>query len=209
MPKWTPVREWEGQSVFIIGGGTSLREFQWSRLRGLKTIGCNSAFRLGASICSICFCSDVDWFNTFEDELSHYSGRVVSHAEHLSNNHPWLLKLPRNDRGLTTDGSIFFGEGGSSGSGAIHLALLLGAARVFLLGFDGQLGPAGDSNWHKHIIEKPNPNVYDKFIEGFDLIARTYQIVFPGTEIYNCNLQSRYKMFPFLDVDTVLHHAAA
>ena len=45
-PLWTVVRRdaWKGRRVFIVGGGPSLKAFDWKCLRGELTIGINRAF---------------------------------------------------------------------------------------------------------------------------------------------------------------------
>lgn len=199
--KWSPPSQaWRNADAYIIGGGPSLKDFDWSLLEGRNTIGCNSAFRKGSTRCQYCFFSDDKWFATYEEELKEYAdggGIPVTHCEYVSPHLPWVQHVRRNDNAFANDGSVFFGYGGSSGSGALHLALLLGARRVFLLGFDGKLGPAGEPNWHLHQIEPANPNVYAKFEEGFDIIARQHHRVFPGSQIYNCNPNSALTAFPF------------
>jgi hypothetical protein len=208
--KWTPEREWPDADVYLIGGGPSLREFDWRRLEGRRTIGCNSAFIHGPNVCHLCLFSDQPWFARYEEELFAYfkqGGCVATQCEYVPPNLSWVLCLPRTMKGLTTDGSLYYGYGGSTGASAIHLALLLGARRVFLLGYDGKLSKEGDSNWHQRLVEKPNPTVYLKFNEAWYQIARTHRQIFPGTEIYNTNRDSAITQFPFMDLDEALRNS--
>ena len=205
--KWTITKEWDGQDAFILGGGPSLKGFEWSLLKGRNTIGCNSAYIHGPDVSKLCLFSDNDWFEVNHEDLLHYhslGGRPVTHCEHVSQTLPWLLWLPRQMKYLRDDSTIYHGYGGNSGSAAIHLALQMGARRVFLLGFDGKLGDAGESNWHTRTIEPPNAKVYLKFNEAWEFIASTYQMVFPGAEIYNCNPNSTIKEFVKTDIGMVL-----
>jgi hypothetical protein len=201
MPRWKPEREWEGQDAIIIGGGPSLKGFDWGLIEGEHTIGCNSAFTLGSRVCSICLFSDQHWFNKYADELKNFDGRVVTQCEYINENIHFISKMARHETEMTAEGdSLYFGYGCCSGTSAIHLALLMGAKRVFLLGFDGKLGLERESNWHNRVIEPPNQRVYEKFYRGFDKLAKTYQQVFPGTEIFNCNPESAYTQFPFKEL---------
>ena len=76
--------------------------------------------------------------------------------------------MERRSRGLHFNA---LGWNYNTGAVAINLALLLGAAKINLLGFDMQLGKAGNSNWHENILDKPDKKVYSKFITGFNKVA--------------------------------------
>lgn len=181
-----------GSDVFIIGGGPSLGGFDFSRLRGRNTIGCNAAFKLGASVCNICIFSDLHWFDSFYSDLQAFGGAVVTHCPHLRHERPgWLMWEERRECALPKDGL----GGSNSGAAAISLALRMGAKRVFLLGFDGSLSASGRSNWHADAIEAPNASVYDGFMYDFEAIARELPAAFPGTEIINLNPSSKIPYF--------------
>lgn len=201
MPLWTPHRVWRNADVFIIGGGPSLKEFRWQRLVGQKTIGCNSAFLHGASICTLCLFSDAHWFLAMEDELESYAGRVVTQCEDNVVERPWVSRMARRESGLHTDA---LGFGGNSGCSAINLALIMGARRVILLGFDCRMGNQNEMNWHDRRVEPANPEVFSKFFEGFEAIARQLPVVFPGRQVLNATPQSALPCFPLVDLDTIL-----
>lgn len=185
--------DFEAADVFVIGGGPSLRDFDWTLLKGKPTIGCNAAFLLGCGICRVCFFSDLHWFDTFNDRLTEYPGMVVTHCPELSEKRPaWLHFVPRREPGLWVDGI----GGGSSGAGAVNLALLLGARRILLLGFDGALAQDGRSNWHENTIEPPNPHVYPKFDEDLFFVAKMLPLCFPGREVINLTPNSTINHFP-------------
>lgn len=207
MPSWTPTQEWKGRTVFIIGGGPSLRTFDFARLFGHPTIGCNAAFKLGADICNICFFSDAPWFQRYYDELARFKGRVVTHCEELRADEPWLLKMERRVEGLHHDG---LGFGCNSGCSAINLALLLGAKKVVLLGFDCKPGEDHSSkpNWHPYHTEVPNPEVFTNFNSGHEAIARDLPVKFPHATIVNATPGSALRCYPFGDVADYLKRAA-
>jgi hypothetical protein len=218
--KWVPKPEWQGKDAYIIGGGPSLRGFDWNLFAGRYTVGCNSAFVLGPRVCSLCFFADEHWFHKNDTELKQYvdaGGVAVTNCEYIPQTLPWVRNMARNMKGLTKDGTVYFGYGGNSGACTIHLALLMGARRIFLFGFDGKLDREGNSNWHNRLVESPNPTVYRKFEQAFVEIAHTHGEVFPGTEIYNCNPDSAIPFFAFMDPhralgleqDARLHQQAA
>lgn len=199
---WIPDKEFDGQDVYIIGGGPSLREFDWKQLENKNTIGCNSAFRKGSRICNICFFSDPKWFDKFYEELSAYKGRLVTHNPSLKKaDEEWLYVVERGTRkGLYKDRLCY---GGNSGCGAINLALLMGAKRVFLLGFDCKPGKNNEANWHKWQIEPMMPGLHDKFLKGFKQLAEALPQVFPECEVINLTPDSAIPYFTFNQFEKV------
>lgn len=204
MPLWTPDQRWTGRDVFIIGGGPSLRGFNFERLRGSATIGCNSAYLLGQPLCNVCLFSDIPWFEKNYAGLSRFKGDVVTHNPDLrAFAEPWLKYVPREDAGVHKDK---IGYNTCSGGAAITLALLMGARRVLLLGLDCKPGPDHhkNPNWHGKHVEIPDKEVFLKFDEGFRTIASEYQKVFPGTEIINLGPDSALTCFKQRTADLFL-----
>lgn len=199
MAQWkiAPDPEWTGRDVFIIGGGSSLKTFDFNLLRNELTIGCNNAFELGKDICKICFFGDDGWFFTFGDRLKEYvaSGGSAFTSRRLGMNYPWLRFVPRVHIGVSREA---LGWNHNSGSSAINLALILGAKRVFLLGFDMKLSPSGDANWHINTVSKPNPENYKTYRRKFVRIAKSIREVFPDREVINVSDSTSLAVFPIV-----------
>ena len=204
MPFWTPETKWKDEDVFIIGGGTSLETFDWELLRpdDILTIGCNDAYLRGPDICNICFFGDVVWWRNHRWGLETYresgEGVVFTHCNQLQKDRTsWLWMMNRMPRGLHLNA---LGWGKNTGIGAVNLALLLGAKRVFLLGFDMHL-TNGKANWHQNTLVKPDKKTYPVFIKGFAQVARDLKSKFPGREIFNITNDSSLDMFPKIGVN--------
>ena len=194
MPPWKPEEKWKGKDVFIIGGGLSLEKFDWNLLTNELTIGCNTAFALGESVCKICIFGDYKWFKIFENELALYKGIVfTSNPKLYKSKLPWLWTMMRIGKGLSHKA---LGHNLNTGSDAINLALILGAKRVFLLCFDMHLSKEGRPNWHKRTITPPNAKAYVKFIKGFESVAADLKEKFPDRQIINITDDSSLNMFP-------------
>lgn len=197
MPKWKPEPIWPDSEVFIIGGGDSLREngFDFNLLKDEKTIGCNSAYLLGAEICDICIFSDFKFFQHFGEELALFGGMVITNSSSMQGtNLDWLWVAGHQNHGLHYDA---LGYNGNTGSSALNLAVLLGAKKVYLLGFDMKLSPSGRPNWHHNkLIDKPSPQVYDRFKNGFAKVKKDWKDKFPDREIYNVTDDSDLEAFP-------------
>jgi len=199
MPRWIPEKIWNNQDVFILGGGNSLERFDWNILKNENTIGCNDAFKHGKEICKICIFGDVKWFRTFERELALYKGSVFTNSSQLQKtNLPWLWTMTRKAYGLHKDA---LGWNGSTGTCAINLAVLLGAKRIFLLGFDMHLSKDKRANWHPNRLDKPNKDIYSKFLRGFRKLAVDLKEKFPDTQVVNVTDDSSLDLFPKVGVD--------
>jgi len=181
MPVWRPTTNWEHQEVFIIGGGDSLRHFDWSLLKDERTIGCNDAYKLGADICKLCVFGDVVWFQENESALAAYKGVVFTNAVRLYHTQlPWLWTLQRKPIGLSRSKLAW---NGNTGATAVNLALILGANKIFLLGFDMHLAKDGKKNWHSQLSTRPKKSNYAKFLEGFLQLSIALK-----SGIFNCEI---------------------
>jgi len=196
MPIFEPDSRFEGQDVYIIGGGPSLVGFDWKELENKNTIGCNSAFRLGIKVCSLLLFSDIKWYEKFYEDLKEWTGTVITHYPKLKDaKEDWLYWMERDTQhGLS---ATKLGYGGNTGCGAINLALILGAKRVFLLGFDCEGSETERPNWHTFQIEKVRPEAHEKHIKGFEALAADLPKIFPGCEVINMNPDSKIICFPF------------
>ncbi len=198
MPVWTPEKVWSGRDVFIIGGGTSLKHFDWNLLIKECTIGCNDAFKHGVDICKICYGGDTKWFNFFEEELSKYQGTVFTDTPSLYKTRlKWLWVLQRETTGFSEKALGWFS---STGSGAVSLAILLGAKRIFLLGFDMHLSKEGLANWHSNMIDIPDKDIFKKFLKGFKRLKIDLIKKHPEVEIINITDDSDLNEFPKIGV---------
>jgi hypothetical protein len=198
MPVWKPEKVWQGQDAFVIGGGKSLEFFNWDLLKRELTIGCNAAYALGADVCKVCVFGDNKFFRVNQKELAKYKGVVFTNLPSLlKSDLPWLWTMPRQMRGLHVDA---LGWNQNTGYTAINLALLLGAKRVFLLGFDMRL-TKGKANWHDKGLDKPNEGAYKKFMSHDQVVLADWKSKFGDVEIVNVTDDSKLGIFPKAGVD--------
>lgn len=207
MRVWKPDPAWTGEDAFLIGGGASLRGFPFKRLEGHHVIGCNDAFRLGASICPICHFSDAAWWQKSKHDLLAYGGVMISSAPSIKNiKEQRFYHVHREKHGLHDGDRI--GWNYSTGAAAINLALLFGARRVFLLGFDLQLVNS-QSHWHRCHKKVTKESSFVRFMRGFDDVFRTLPQVFPGREVINVtNGESRLNHFPMVAIPELISQLA-
>jgi len=223
MPHWSPGPIWHQEDAYIIGGGASLSSFDWSLLRGKHTIGCNSAYSLGEAICEITIFGDLQWWERIGKkgmEKIGYKGLVVGCSPRLHNdNTPWLLRMERNKtKWLGTDSLLWVGN---TGGLAINLALILGAKRVFLLGFDMTLLPRKDpttgkeedpkprANWHDLRYEPEKKQVYKRFVNEMRHIPKSLKKDYPDREIINVSDgSSKLDLFPTISMEECFRKVA-
>lgn len=171
---WEPETPWQGQDAFIIGGGASLRSFDFNLLKGRNTIGCNDAFRLGEEVVKICLFGDASWFHRTAFALDKFKNPIFNVAPSLlSLQTPMLTHLIRKGKGLHEGNAI--GWNFSTGASAVNLAINMGATRVFLLGIDLMLID-GRSHWHEHRHHKTREMIFGRFLKGFSAIADSLRL---------------------------------
>jgi uncharacterized Rossmann fold enzyme len=199
MPSWVPEKVWDNQEVYIIGGGKSLEHFDWNLLKDKFVIGCNDAYKLGSFICDICVFGDAKWFDFHKQELVHYKGTVFTNNSRLHKKSPvtWLWTMRREGSGLHLDA---LGWNFSTGALAVNLALLLGAKKIYLLGFDMKLSKDGDNNWHPNKLDKPNKTLFPKFVKGFLRVKADLEKKFADVEVFNITDDSDLNVFPKIGV---------
>jgi len=219
MPNWVPEPLWEGADAIIIGGGPSLKGFNWDLLKDEMTIGCNAAYTLGKEVCSVILFGDSSFFKDHQVGLENYGGPVFTNSRRLLGTKiPWLLTIPRQSKGLS---HTALGWNGCTGAGAVNLAFLFGAKRVYLLGFDMMVqykveGQPLTENWHTLYDKKKarkNPlkkggSPYPRFLSGFEDVVKDWKEKFSDREIINVNDDTALRCFPVMSVSEFLKERA-
>lgn len=198
-----PDGSWKDQRCFIIGGGESLKDFDFSKLKGELVMGVNRAYE--KIDCMINFAMDYNlhgWITKgrlgpaakrkFED----YKGYPV-----------WLDAVGYDyPKGIfilnKSDSPIFsysmkegIGGGTNSGYGALNLAICLGANPIYLLGFDMKGRDGRQSWWHDGYPDKRSDKIYGMFINDFKRVAP--ELAKRGIRVINLNSGSELKCFEF------------
>lgn len=204
---WTPERCWEGQDAFVIGGGASLRSFDFSKLTGLNTIGCNDAFRLGEAICKVCLFGDASWWQKNKFELEKFKGQMFHVAPSLARlDLPNITGLNRKQTGIADGANIAWNW--STGGAAVNLAINMGAKRIFLLGIDLGL-TGGKSHWHDHRPRPTQDQILQRFLGGFKKLSEGLKLPqYEGIQVIHVSdgpvVMPFFMKMPFGELDTVL-----
>ena len=200
---WTPPKIWEDKTAFVIGGGPSLIGFDWDLISKHRIVGVNDAYLLGPFIDYNIFGDNV-WFKHHRDDMPHATCIHVGAIEKPLDGYPfvnWMVRVQR--RHSESPGHI--GWYGNTGLSGICLAVLLGATRICLLGFDMKLDEdTGEANWHDNPLNGPNANVYPRFIEAGKALAESLRIARPDVTVLNCNPDSALDAFERVTLESVL-----
>lgn len=198
----TVLPNWKGDTVLILASGPSLREFirAGSLPSDVRTIAVNSSI-FAAPAADVCFALDFMWWKQHHQQARRES-RAACWTTDRSAAERFGLSFARgaNEAGL---GATRVHSNGNSGFGAINFAVLAGAARVLLLGFDMKPGPKGERHWHP---DHPRPCVqaqcFDDWLYKAEPIARDAKKL--GVEILNCTPDSALRAFPAAYLEDVL-----
>ena len=173
---------WFGQPAFIIGGGPSLKDFDFSRLEGRNVIAINRA----VEFCDpdIVFSMDTRFIKWIKNGILGDAARakwkdmratlVFANTARNSTEFPHLpdrsVVLPVKAGGeFTTTLADGVGHGLNSGFGAVNLAICMGANPIFLLGFDMKGGEDGKQAWfHNGYPDQQSGDVYNRFANAFE-----------------------------------------
>lgn len=133
---WGIPELWKGETVFVVGGGPSLLDFDFERLKGQRIVGVNLAFTK-MPFMQFCFFADNRFWGWHELELRKFQHHIVSTAKNLKVDHPNFHLISRNHdhtKWFSTEPGTVIGR--DSGCQAINFTYHLGAQRIILLGFD-------------------------------------------------------------------------
>lgn len=200
---------YEGRPIYIISTGTSLRGFDFKRLNGRITIGINRVIEYYHP--SIVHFVDITAHRTHEQALRDYNGMIiVGQGAGPTDTHDNVFEISRNidtfrmseTTALTSKevGRSFSDGwfGGGAGATALHTAILLGGDPIYLLGYDYY------ENNGRHFDEYDEScnekHLYFTSFESVELISRERWL----PRIFNCNVNSRLKCFPFVDIESLL-----
>ena len=184
----------------MIGGGPSLRRFDWQSLKDRPCVAINEAGH-EAPWAKILYFNDYSWYAANNDLVHRFAGITATYDENLS---------ARTDVKVHHTGGEGFDtawpgirHGNNSGYAAINVAWHFGARKLALLGYD--MGP--------DIADKDRPNYHTRYkrrqfkdwkFRNWIRIFKALEYEEYGMEIVNCSMLSRLECFPKVSIDEVL-----
>ena len=228
-PSWfTAPRIWLRDTVFIIGGGPSLEGFDWSPLHDRPCIGCNDAYVEPLSTprpdrthvirtwLDVCVFGDEGWWSRHwvdrvvsrknkrdHQGLLHYPGLIVTNCVKGDIKAVSRLKvMQRCNRGVKhPPHQLSWYQ--NTGAAAICLALLFGASRIVLLGFDMRR-INGKNNWHRAIKQEPGKRIFADHITGHTRLKQDLDGANYDVEVLNATPDTALDVWPKVKLEDVL-----
>ena len=203
-------------TCYIIGGGTSLKDFDWSLLddENKFVIAINNAYTKLPNA-QICYVTDPPYIQDHMDGLKKFKGLIWQGALNLSK--PTKLDvvdkqwhLTAKDGLETKEGSLRHGS--NSTYAAINMAAVhLGFKKIYLLGIDmrwAKYGKKDTSHWHSDT--RPHKRidseiVYRKMKDAYKTIKQP--LLDMNVEVFNINSPENTTLdtFPLISIEEVFH----
>ena len=198
--------------IFIIGGGPSLKDFDFNLLKDKETIAVNmsaldvpcptysitadsSIFR---KLCKGDFCGvSTTWVvvsNPNHCSMKFRNGRFQHNNGYVYN--PFAAHMLIRNAGVEGIGFSFndFRTGYNSGFCAFQLAVLLGYQKIYLLGFDLQGTHYHSYYGNRKISDNDFTRYFQNFIDAFSIIKMRADIeVISCSPISSLNKDIKYK----------------
>ena len=189
------------ETIYIIGGGPSLKNFDFRKLIGSKTIAINKAL-LFHSQADVLYWTDSRFYSWYKNEIDNYKG--LKFTVKAGSQYTTDIKILKKGKafGIETDPQVI-AHGNNSGYAAINLAYHLGVKRIILLGFD-----MGGNNLGTHFHDgyparaAPDSMYAEKFIPGFNQLNS--ELKDSGISILNASPSSKLTVFPKITLEQAL-----
>jgi len=220
---WQVPKIWEGEDVWILGGGPSVtKQFEipenvvqdvvagrsspsayspfMESIHNKHVIGINVSYLIGNWI-DMVFFGDIGFLLAQMQYISQFPGLKVS-CHPTTAQYSWVKFLPHDKQhrlGISSNPKAVCWNG-NSGAAAISVAANAGAKRIFLLGFDMKLDDTQHQHWHnlykRHGVKRNKPGglPFKKHLQGFPQILKDAQA--RGIEIINVSPDSAITEFP-------------
>jgi len=192
---------WNDEVVYIIGGGPSLKDFDWNKLKGKKVIAINRAFQVLPEA-DVLYWTDSRFYRWFKNDIDSFKGLKVTCRDAPGN--PGDITVLKPTSNIVIDlRPDYIATGNNSGFGAICLAAKLGAKRIYLLGYD-MISKDKNTHWHSGYDVSHNHTIYTKMKAQFAVLPgelKKYNI-----EVFNANPKSTMDTFRRVTIEAALNN---
>lgn len=217
---------WHGKRAFILACGASLTLEQVALVEaareGAGVIAVNDAY-LVAPWADVHYAADSHWHQWHMDGIpkptlgltaedvrkrwASFAGQkctIQNSGANVMDPHVHMLRnrdYPNNGVGLSIDPFALV-TGRNSGFQALNLAVLAGAKKIILLGFDGQPSAAGRDHFHGGHPRPTPPAAYPLYRQAMS--AAENALLDLGVEVVNCSPGTAIDAFPKKRLEEVL-----
>jgi len=188
--------------VYIVGGGPSLKGFDWDLLKGEQVIAINRAHEF-IPFADILYWSDTCYYMDNIESIRKFKGLKYTVCR-LDGRLKDIIKLDRATKWGCNGVNEAISFGNNSGYAAINLASILGAREVILLGYD-MMNRAFDTHFHSGYSKLPIKDIkyVQDWVPRFEQLYRGFTEL--GVTILNGSNKSRLDFIPYIDPMTRLN----
>ncbi len=190
---------WNDEVVYIVGGGPSLKDFDWNLLAGKKVIAINRAFQVLPDA-DVMYWTDARFYRWFKNDIDSFAGLKVT-CRPVVESPGDIIVLKQNTAIKIDMRPDFISSGNNSGFGAINLAAKLGAKRIYLLGYD-MLSRDKETHWHSGYEVSHNHSIYSKMAAQMSSLPAELKIL--NIEVFNANPKSNMTVFRRVSLEAAL-----
>lgn len=214
---WKVVKDgaWKGQRAWVIGGGPSIKEFDFKILEGERVITTNTAFLEYPS-------ADIEVFMDFTtfyrwlmlgkygpgsiQAWNNFKGHKV-HIDLVGRVLPGCYRLPCRVRSGLTRSLKGVYHGNNVGFGAFQVAVAMKANPIYLVGFDFcHTGSAKDNSRKTHYHDRYPSVMPEDVILGY---MGQFKRILPDIhrrqiQVFNCSKISKATFFKYADPVKIL-----
>lgn len=200
---WFP--DWSDRPVVIVASGPSAAGVDLEPARGkARIIALNSSVRLCPWADMVYGC-DASWW-LHENGLSDFKGLKIAGEARATQSYQDIrtVKVIAHIDTLVWDQPGCIGSGGNSGFQSINLAVLFGARKLILVGYDMQID--GGLHWHgKHPAGLNNPTAKNvpRWRRAIDGVQPELERL--GVTVWNCSPVSALQAFPKTGFAEAIH----
>lgn len=185
----------------MIGGGPSLRGFNFDLLKSRVTVGVNDA-AINLPWVTALFTADPTWVGNRRRQIGEFKGeRYIAQTASRPRDIPGVVYLTKlRDSGLSVVPTAVR-IGGTSGSAALNLAFLKKAKVIVLLGYDYGCNSRQDRHWHstQNWGNPVNMGVWKLWAQLYSTLVP--QLAAAGVTVINACPTSQIKAFPKITLD--------
>lgn len=189
-------QDWASRTVFLLGGGPSLSGFDFLALQGRGVVVAINDALLAAPWANCAFTIDMVWLGQRRVAIVEFVARggemVAAVPDRYCDGQPGVTYVERVPGVWLSENGAQIYTGDNSGFAALGMAIMRGAARIALLGYD-MTGPGHFHGGYPWPCRFGAAN-YSRWARSFQVLA--VQARNRGIHVINCNPNSAVDCFP-------------